>query len=404
MVRNGWRGVRLSAAWRAAALLSASYFFYYGSGAAWFPFFNPYLRDIGLSGVQIGLLGGIRPSIMLLSQPLWGMAADAWGRRRMLIAMALSVALVVPGYRLGQTFAFLALWTVLVTLLNNPIGLLLDSVTLDHLERNGRPTYGALRLWGAAGWALVAVVAGRLLSNRDPRAMFSYAGALLLVLCVVTWRLPREREGTRSLRRAWAGVGALLRRRSLLVFLAVVTALQLGTVSIFSFYAIYLGEIGAPRDLIGLAFSMQGLSELPVYLGSAWLIRRIGPGRALTISFLAYAARALLYSVIRTPGLAVATEVLHGLSFSLFLVSSIGYVNAHTPPEWRATGQSLLWAFCYGAGSILGSTWGGWLYDSAGVQALYRVNGLFIMVVAVASVFLLWRRSGDGTQMNADER
>ena len=404
MLGDRWQRLSASAAWRAAALLAASYFFYYGSGAAWFPFFNPYLREIGLSGVQIGLLGGIRPSIMLLSQPLWGMAADAWGRRRLLIVTALAVAVVVPGYRLGQTFAFLALWTVLYTALNNPIGLLLDSVTLDHLERNGRPTYGALRLWGAAGWALVAVLAGRLLSGRDPRAMFAYAGLLLAALCLVTWRLPREGEGRRSLRRAWAGVGVLLRRRSLVVFLGVVTALQLGTVSIFSFYSIYLGEIGASRDLIGLAFSIQGLSELPVYLASAWIIRRIGPGRALTISFLAYAARALLYSVIRTPGLAVATEVLHGLSFSLFLVSSIGYVNAYTPPEWRATGQSLLWAFCYGAGSILGSAWGGWLFDTVGVQTLYRVNGLFIVAVAVASVFLLWRRSGDGTQTNADER
>jgi MFS family permease len=70
------------------------------------PFFNPYLREIGLTGVQIGLMGGIRPSVMLLSQPLWGMAADAWGRRRLLILTALVVALVVPGYRLGQTFGF----------------------------------------------------------------------------------------------------------------------------------------------------------------------------------------------------------------------------------------------------------------------------------------------------------
>lgn len=396
MVRDGWRRLGKGAAWRVAALVSALYFLYYGSGAAWFPFFNPYLREIGLTGVQIGLMGGIRPSVMLLSQPLWGMAADAWGRRRLLILTALVVALVVPGYRLGQTFGFLMLWTILYTALNNPIGLLLDSVTLDHLERYGGLSYGVLRLWGAAGWAIVAVVAGRLLSNGDPRAMFYYAGALLLGLGLTTLGLPREEEGQRSLRRAWAGVGVLLRRRALIIFLAVVTLLQLGTVSIFSFYSIYLGEIGASRDLIGLAFSIQGLSELPVYLGSAWIIRKIGPERALTVSFAAYATRALLYSVIRTPALAVATEVLHGLSFSLFLVSSISYVNAHTPPEWRATGQSLLWAFCYGAGQILGSAWGGWLYDSVGVQNLYRVCGLFIAAVAVGSIVMLWPRKGAG--------
>lgn len=398
MLRLRLRRLCVAPATWAAGLVSVLYLLYYSSNAAWLPFFYPYLRDIGMSGMQVGLLSAIRPSVMVVSQPLWGVAADAWGRRRLLLLAALAVALVLPGYWLGQTFPFLVVWTILLALLHNPIGLLTDSVALDHLEQHGSPTYGALRFWGAAGWAIVAVLTGRWLSGRDARLMFPLAGAFLLLMCLVALRLRQEGMTRRHLRRPWVGVGDLLRRRTLVVFLVVAMAVQFGTAPIFSFYSIYLGELGASRDLIGLASSIQGLAELPVYLGAAWIIRRIGSGRALTLSLMTYTTRMLLYSIIRNPVLAVATEVLHGLSFSLFMVSAIGYVNERTPARWRATGQSLLWAASHGAGAILGSAWGGWLFDRAGVHMLYRVNGLFILAAAVASVALLWRKEAGEAQ------
>src|SRR5918998_4962480 len=89
------------------AALCALYFLFYGSGAAWFPFFNVYLREIGLTGFQIGLLAGIRPVGMLLSQPVWGIAADVWGRRRTLLLSMLLAVMLVLGYSLGRTFQFL---------------------------------------------------------------------------------------------------------------------------------------------------------------------------------------------------------------------------------------------------------------------------------------------------------
>ena len=65
--------------------LRALYFLLYGSSGACFPFFNVYLRQIGLSGLQIGAIASIRPAATLISQPLWGVGADLWGRRRTLL-------------------------------------------------------------------------------------------------------------------------------------------------------------------------------------------------------------------------------------------------------------------------------------------------------------------------------
>jgi PPP family 3-phenylpropionic acid transporter len=97
----------------------------------------------------------------------------------------------------------------------------------------------------------------------------------------------------------------------------------------------------------------------------------------------------LLYSTIRAPLLAMAVEASHGLTFSLFLVASIDHVNRVVPGEWRASGQTLLWAACYGIGGIVGNAWAGALYDRLGVQALFRVNSWLVLGVALLAAFLL---------------
>lgn len=374
---------------RAGAVLSALYLLFFGSAATWFPFFNPYLLSLGLSGAQIGLLGSVRPLVVLVSQPLWGMAADAHGRRKLLILAALCTSLVLPGYYFGRTLGFILLWTAIVTTVNNPIGSMLDSVSLDQVERHKRFSYGAVRLWGAAGWAIASVVAGRLLAGRDPRMMFVFAATGFFGMFLLATRIPREPEVQRAQGRAWAGVGLVLRQRSVVVLLVMITAMQIGTSPIFAFYSIYLGELGASQGLIGLAFSIQGLSEVPVFLASSAIIRRIGVERAIILGMCAYAIRVLLYSVIRAPELAAAIEATHGVTFSLMFVAAVHYVNAHTPAEWRATGQSLLSAAYFGVGAIVGSVVGGMLFDRVGVRMLYRIDGLYILAIAAVALFVL---------------
>jgi PPP family 3-phenylpropionic acid transporter len=322
---------------------------------------------------------------MRVSQPLWGAGADLWGRRRTLLsAMFLSTVLLL-GYLGGATFLFFFAWGVLYTFLSNPVGTLLDSLVLDYLE--GRPAvfFGQLRMWGAAGWAVAALLVGYAITGRDIRLIFIFGALLMLIGWLLAWRRTSETAGDRAFGQTWTGLGTLLRNRRLLLFLGMVTLLQIGAASIFSFYAVYMNKLGASRQLIGFAFTLQGLSELPLYLTAAQIIRRIGSSRTVILAFLVFATRAFLYSVISVPLFAMMVEMLHGLS----LVAAVDLVNREVPSQWRATGQSLFWAAYFGAGSILGNTWAGFLYDRIGVQAMFRVNGSLILAIALcASLFL----------------
>lgn len=372
-------------------VLRLLYVLYYGSGAAWSPFLSVYLRQVGLSGLQIGLLSGIRPAMVLLSQPLWGVAADLRGRRRTLLLTMPLAAILLLGYIWPGGFWFFLAWTVLYALLSSPVGSLIDSLVLDHLEQHPNLSYGRLRLWGAVGWALSSFAIGRAIAGQDIRLVFVYAAAFMLLGWLVAWRGTRGQGGHTPLagERTWRGAGALFRNRRLVVLLALITFLQLGAASINTFYPIYMSELGASRPLIGTAYTLQGLSELPLYLLAAALIRRFKSGRVIALTFLVFAARMFAYSVIRAPHLAMMVEACHGFSFSLLLVASVDYINRLVPREWRATGQALFWAAYSGAGSILGNAWAGMLYDRLGVQGMFRANAALALAIAVAAVFLL---------------
>ena len=367
------------------------YFVYYCGLAAWSPFFNIYLRQIGQTGLQIGVLGSLRPLMMLFSQPLWGLAADFWGRRRTLLLAASATAILILGFALGRGFGFLLAWNVVFAVFLNPLIPLTDSLTLDYLDDKPHLSYGKIRWAGAAGWGLMALIMGRLLMGRDLRLIFVAGSVLMVLFALLVWRTGRRERVGVTLKRGWGGARDLLRNRPLLVFLALVALLQIGVSSIYTFYGIYMTEMGATSQLIGLAYILQALGETPMYFVAAAVIARLGSRRVLPVVCAFYALRVFLYAGIHQPTTAIWVELMHGLTFSLYLTSAVDYVNNQVPVEWRATGQSLFWAAGSGLGSILGSAWSGYLYDQMGVRGMFRVNGVLMAVAAVGAAVLLGR-------------
>lgn len=365
-------------------------FLYYGSGAWWNPFFSVFLQDQGLRGVEIGLIMALRPIVSLVAQPLGGVVGDVWGRTRTLQLALIAAAFMTAGYSFGHSFFYLAVWTGLTALVSNPVGPLLDSAALDYIDQRGKGAFGHLRLWGAVGWASCAFLSGTLIADQNIRWTFLAGAGSLIVAWLLATRLPKLHGQTGGqARRDWRGALDLLKNRELRNFFMIVVLMQAGAGSIFSFYPLYLETIGATKGLIGTAYTFQGLGELPLYVGAAWIISRWGSTKTIIFSFCIFAVRALLYSVVSTPWIGASVEWMHGLSFSLFLVASVGFVNERVPSQWRATGQSLFSVSYFGLGSIIASLLAGYLYDVLGVQRMFLVNGLWVLAVAVTAWKLL---------------
>jgi PPP family 3-phenylpropionic acid transporter len=55
-----------------------SYFVFFAAIGCLVPFFNIYLQQKGLTGVEIGWLNSIAPLVALAANPFWGGVADRW--------------------------------------------------------------------------------------------------------------------------------------------------------------------------------------------------------------------------------------------------------------------------------------------------------------------------------------
>jgi PPP family 3-phenylpropionic acid transporter len=144
--------------------------------------------------------------------------------------------------------------------------------------------------------------------------------------------------------------------------------------------------------LVGYGLSFQGLCELPLFYFSAKIILRLGLKTTLVITVIATAIRMLLYSVIKNPVAAIPVEMLHGISWSLFWVVCVEYVNKLVDERWLATGQSLLYASYFGAGAIAGNYWTGYLYDKhIKIADIFLLNAAGVIIVALLLIFFMKR-------------
>ena len=97
----------------AAPALSLYYLLVYSAIGITLPFFPQYLKSLGLTGTEVGLLLALSPALSLIAPPFWGQIADRTGRPGL-------VLLVVTGAS-GAIFAlfivvksFVAVFAVLL--------------------------------------------------------------------------------------------------------------------------------------------------------------------------------------------------------------------------------------------------------------------------------------------------
>lgn len=363
------------------------YFLVFCCTASWLPIFADYLKDRGLDGIEIGVILSITPLMMFLVQPFYGMLADRFGYKKCLLFSTGFASLSYLLFLFHGGFAYLLFVTVCMAIFYNGIQPVLDSLSLTLVQKDPSFSYGTLRIAGAAGWAVTGITTGYLVDNISTTVIFLISAVSMFLTFVFAFSLrlnnviPRASES-----QTFKNAKQIFKNRTLVFLLICVFLVSVGGTAIWNFYSIYMKENGASASLVGYGISFQGLCELPLFYFSALIIGRLGIRVTLIVTVFATVLRLFLYSVIKNPQAAIAIEVLHGISWSLFWVVCVEYVNMLVREEWRATGQSLLYAAYYGAGAIVGNLWTGFLYD-----ARMKVSEIFLMnagIVLIVGVFI----------------
>jgi PPP family 3-phenylpropionic acid transporter len=365
-----------------SVMIGSGYFWFYASIGAFTPYTALYYQHLGFSGVELGALVALPALMTALSGPFWGAYADARAAHRAILRTVPLIAAVIA-VMLSQVTGyvpFLATLGVLAMVLV-PVPALLDSYGVSAVERGGA-SFGVLRIFGSLGFTAMVLATGALMAGgMSNRFFFAYAAAHVL-----TWSsalfLPKLSE--RRHRRLLDGISEVRRRKPFVLLLVVAYLIATGMSMFNNFLGIHIDRLGGSTGIVGVAFAVAAISELPVIGFGSRIMRRLGARHMVMVALAAYIVRFSVLALAPSAEWVVAAQLMHGVSFAMFLVASVNLAHRIVGPENAATGQALLGSMSFGFGSITGALIGGALLDVIGTRWLYTgVVGIMVVALAV---------------------
>jgi MFS family permease len=345
-----------------------------GAGFLIFPTAPFRLRALGAPEEAVGwFLGGLTLGSAVAAA--WtGALADVLGRRRVLAAAALLLAIC------GAAYAAIPSWTLLVALAV-PHGVIWSSLLVSGNTELMRLVPEARRAEGIAYFGLatnlsiaVAPAVGFLLIENSWTSLCGAIVVLDLVVAGLAWALPDDPPvGPRAVHRLLPHRAVDWRTLRVAVALLLVSV---GYGGLTSFVALYAeARQIAPKGVFFTAFAVSIIASRPLLARS---IDRRGARRVLPASIVVTAAGLALVPFQHTRGGLIAAGVVFGAGFSILGPAFSSWTIANVDAEKRgAAFGALLAAFDLGigAGSFLFGTviaLGGWLaaYGGAALLAL----------------------------------
>lgn len=337
-------------------LIKSKYILIYAA-MVWLAYFAIYLEDQGFSGSQIGVLYGVYQTTLFFIVVFWGFLSDRYGVRRIFLLVTMVGSVMLYFLPSISGFYILIIYVFLTSVFVQPGPPLLEGISLHYSLAKQKGSFGSYRMFGAVGWGIAAPLLGKLIDNTHSGIIFSYATILILLVSLMAYillRLDKQLISGAPIR--LKGVGHFF-KGSFLYFLIIIMLFGFCMAPISHVISMYYREIGASNVLIGLAFTVQTIVEIPFFFFGIYVVKKFGAPKTITFTVFIGAMRLFYYGMITNPVIAVFGGILQGITLSLFIIAVVEYIQKNTGPEWRSTGQTIFWAFHFGAGYALGNFW-----------------------------------------------
>lgn len=361
------------------------YFLAFASFAAWLSYFYVYLKEVPkLSGFEIGTIAATQQINTILFVPLWGVFADKYGRRKMLMLALAATVILLLALWMQTTFIFLLLFMIVLTFFYNPLTTLLDSIALDFEEQYKTSSYGEMRLWASIGWAIGSFTTGYFVNTNNLYLIFPISSSILVITLLIVrfmYKPMISKKATKPVKYADL-IDTLKQKPALFRFLLLIFVYTICTAPIQLFINLYFNEINATTTQIGIAFAVQALSELPFFFYGKRIVQKYGPRNVLVFTMVVSSIRMFGYGMFGDPVIAIAIGSLQGICLALFFVAMVEYVQGSVPPELRSSGQSMIYTF-FGAGMCIGNLLTGYLKDTITIQKTMIMDAGLIIILVV---------------------
>ena len=414
-------------------------------------FMSLFLADRGLTDSQIGVCFGIQSTLSVVMSPLFGMLADKTGRKHGVLSLCTVGAMVafllhaLPELGIvpqSAAFPYLAVLTVFRSSFQSPLIPILDAITLDSLGDDKKAEYGKERLWGAISWAGAHLLLGVLLDVKGlgTSAMYilSIASTIAVLVLIACFKKSNQSAAAAAAAAAAAGAGAtestedqrslkgprtlatsgggsasstarrvccglLCRDVGVATFFVMVVTMGIAMSLVENLlFLFFRDDLQASNLICGVSVVITVLFELPLFALSGRALKKFGVRGLIIIAHIAYVVRAVGYTLFEDAWLVLTVEPMHGVTYACAQIAMVHLIAEMTPPDLRATGQTLLSALRGGLGYTLGTAVGGAVLENYGSKVLFRSGaglalvGLLCFLVGGA---VQSRRRGGGAKV-----
>jgi len=362
------------------------------------PFMPLFLQELGnLTNQQAAFWAGIATSLggiaMFFVAPIWGILADRWGRKPMVLRAMFGAGIVLALIGLAPNIAYVIALRFVQGLLSGTVAAASALVAASTPREKMPFAMGLLMVAIFAGSSLGPLAGGFIADSVGYKAAFFITGGLLfsgglVVLFFAKEKFERPAKGQST---SLSSLLRLAKSREMLPLLIAICALQTGPqmlVPIISPFVRELDPEGMAATTSGLAFCFMGV----VAAISAMIAGRLGEHitlkRILVISCLGTGLLYLPPMWAQTATQLIILIALTGLLKGGLMTSSNALVGLSVPRNQQGTAYGVAQS-ANALGMGLGPLIGGSLAPLIGLRSVFSVaGGLFILIGAAVGKLL----------------
>jgi len=357
------------------------------------PILPLYIRDLGVTDPRLiarlsGLAFGATFIITAVFSPIWGYAADRFGRKPMLLRASLGMAVIIFCMGLvrntGQLIALRFLQGIVAGYTTACTTLIATQTDREHAGW----ALGVLSTASVAGALLGPVMGGLLAEALGFRWVFFVTGGLLLVSFVTSLLFVRENFVRHEIavipmKEIWRSLPEKELTVTMFICFFVMTLALYSVEPVLTVFVHQISREGSPVALLsGLAFSASGLANLLAAPGLGKLSDRVGPGKILPVSLMAAGLLFIPQAFVTRLWQLVTLRFLLGLTMGGLNPALNTLIKRITPDALTGRIFGLNMAAGYlgvFVGAILGGQTAAWL----GIRPVFWVTGALLLANAL---------------------
>lgn len=382
---------------RSLNVLKFYQFFQFGALSIVFVYFPLYFSEMGLNKLEVGMIMAGGPLISILANPIWGFVSDrSQNIRKTIIILLLGNFVVAQLVFNLNTFTLLFACMLMFFFFFSPLTAQSNSLVLNSIDGT-RYKFGAFRLWGSLGYALIALGAGAVIHSGGTGRLWFIYSLLLIMSLLFTIGMPRGKVVTSSSApAAEKGYGSLYTNKLFMLFIVLGIVVSVPNSINNTFVSIYIQELGGTGISVGLSAFLSSFFEIPVFL----LLDRFIKQKTrfmltcLAVVSLLFSLRWVLMSSAMEPSHIMLIQVMHCITFGAYYYLGTTLTSLMVDSRYRASGQALFALTWAGVSGVVAGFAGGWLYETLGAKTMYSISA--IVALCGSAGFLLLLRMAKG--------